>query len=118
MANDDIFDSSIRSAGDLAGVFEYDGETGCFYLYETKGDEGRKVVGSIHVLSGEPDFAEADVSVRWEPAENKVGLFIRGVLWAVFDSHRMKYGGNYKAGSSPSVPSETARAFDRNDPAT
>lgn len=31
MTNEEMFDSSTRSKGDLAGVFEYDGETGYFY---------------------------------------------------------------------------------------
>ena len=38
----DIFDSSIRRAGNLAGVFEYDGENAYFYLYdETREDDQR-----------------------------------------------------------------------------
>ena len=28
----EMFVSAIRSSGDLAGIFEYDGETGWFYL--------------------------------------------------------------------------------------
>jgi len=102
-----IFDSALRSAGDMAGVFEYDGETGYFYLYDTRADQGHKVIDSIHVLSGRPDFTEADVTVRWDVSDGKVGLFICNALWAVFDSsHGTKYGGNYKAGKRPSLPPE------------
>lgn len=109
---DEIFESAVRSAGDIAGVFEYDGETGYFYLYATGGDARRKVLDSIHILSGDPDFAEADVSVRWDSGEGKVGLFIRGVLWAAFDCGRhSKYGGSYKRGGMPSLPPGTESGF-------
>lgn len=112
MASDEIFESAVRSAGDLAGVFEYDGDTGFFYLYETAASEGHKVLESIRIISGEPDFGEADIAIRWDSEEQKVGLFIKGALWAVFDGkHRAKYGGNYRVGASPSLPPESQRGF-------
>jgi hypothetical protein len=112
MATHEIFDSSLRKAGDLAGVFEYDGETAYFYLYATEGEHGTKVLDSIHVLSGEPDFTERDIAIRWDLGEQKVGLFIRNVLWAVFDSdHRRKYGGDYRPGARPTVPPEAESGF-------
>ncbi len=40
MTTEEIFDSCVREKGDLAGVFEYDGEAGYFYLYETKRGQG------------------------------------------------------------------------------
>lgn len=109
--SDEIFDSSVRSAGDLAGVFEYDGETGYFYLYETEEGEGHKVLGAIHVLSGDPDFVEVDVSIRWDSVSRRVGLFIRDVLWAVFDDCREQYGGRYRPGARPALPSEATAWF-------
>lgn len=108
--SDEIFDSSVRSAGDLAGVFEYDGETGYFYLYQTEGGKDHKVLGSIRVLSGEPDFGDVDIAIRWDPANRRVGLFIRGVLWAAFDDCRERYGGNYRPGV-PSPLGTEARAW-------
>lgn len=112
MQTNEIFDSCARSAGDFAGVFEYDGETGYFYLYETSGDEGQKVRDSIHILSGALNFGEADISIRWDREEQKVGWFIKGVLWAVFDAqHHTKYGGSYQPGAKPSLPSESLVGF-------
>ncbi|WP_437294750.1 DUF2251 domain-containing protein [Sorangium sp. So ce426] len=103
---DEIFDSAVRPAGDLAGVFEYDGDTGYFYLYATGEGTGQKVLDAIHVLSGMPDFGETDISIRWDSEEQKVGLFIKGILWAVYDcARRAKYGGAYKSGGKPSLPS-------------
>jgi len=102
---DEIFESATRSTGDLAGVFEHDGETCYFYLYATGGNVGKKVLDAIHVASGELDFAEADIIVRWAANEQRVGLLIKGVLWAVFDcGHRTKHGGSYRLGGKPSLP--------------
>ena len=112
MGLDEMFGSSVRAAGDLAGVFEYDGETGYFYLYETEGGEGHKVLGSIHVLSGKPDFSEEDVAIQWDSANRRVGLFIRDVLWAVFDESRTQYGGSYRPGATPQLPSDARTWFD------
>lgn len=107
-----MFESCVRTAGDLAGVFEYDSGTAYFYLYETRSERGKKVLDSIHILSGQGDFAEADVSVRWDQREEKVGLFIRDVLWAAFDGvRRAKYGGGYQAGTTPSLPAEARSGF-------
>lgn len=109
----DLFDSSARSRGDLAGVFEYDGETGYFYLYEVTGGAGKKVLDAIRVVSGQADFEESDLSVRWNASEDKVGLFIHGALWAMFDARlRQKHGGGYKVGGTPSLPPELAASFE------
>lgn len=113
MAKDEMFDSAIRSAGDRAGIFEYDGETAYFYLYETNGSHCQKVIAAIRVLSGTPDFEEGDVSIRWEDDESKVGLFIRGQLWAAFDAQTHgKYGGNYRLDAEADIPSEIGAAFE------
>ena len=112
MANNEIFHSGVRSRGDLAGVFEYDGETGYFYLYDTGKQRGHKILDAIHVISGELDFTDADVVIRWDRPEQKVGLFIRGKLWAAFDGrHRLKYGGNYRFGAQPNLPPEETQNF-------
>jgi hypothetical protein len=107
----EVFEAVARSAGDLAGVYEFDGETGYFYLYQT-GSNANKVLASIHVLSGAPDFTEADVEIRWDRENEKVGLFIREELWAVFDARdQTSYGGDYKRGTLPQVPSSVMHGF-------
>src|SRR5436309_3053699 len=113
MAANEMFDSALRSTRDLAGVFEYDGEVGYFYLYEEQGDKDRKIRAAIRVLTGMPDFDEGDIAIRWDAAENKVGLFIRRQIWAAFDAKTgTKYGGNYRAGAEPDVPPEITYAFE------
>lgn len=112
MGTDEIFEGCVRSAGDRAGVFEYDGETSSFYLYDETRDADGRIVDSIHVCSGQPDFSGSSVSIRWDAAEERVGLFIRGVVWAVFDVQRgTKYAGDYARRSAPSLPPEVAAAF-------
>jgi hypothetical protein len=107
----EMFASARRSAGDLAGVFEYDGETAYFYLYRA-GNEGNRVLASIHVLSGLPDFQESDVEVRWNGREENVGLFIRGELWAVFNGDtQAKHGGDYHPGTHPELPAVARLGF-------
>jgi hypothetical protein len=59
MQKKEILKNATRSAGDLAGVFEFDEDTSYFYLYNTSGDAGQKVLGAIHIMSGTPDFDAA-----------------------------------------------------------
>ncbi len=113
MAIDEMFDSLARSKGDLAGIFEYDGEAGYFYLYECRGNAGKKVVGAIRIVSGTADFKQTELAVRWDGVERRVGLFICGQLCAVFDTDSgAKYGGNYRKGVQANIPSEMLTAFE------
>jgi hypothetical protein len=101
----DVWASAVRSSGDLAGVFEHDGETGYFYLYDLDRSDGHKIVDAIHILSQSADFSESEISIRWDRAEQRVGFFIRDTLWAVFNVSRMtKHGGNYRAEGRPTIP--------------
>jgi hypothetical protein len=109
---EEIFESCVRRSGDLAGVFEFDGETSYFYLYSTKDRGGEKVLSAIHILTGPPDFTDSDVSVRWDERESKVGLFIRGTLWAMFDlSTGAKDGGGYAPQGRPQLPEGASAGF-------
>jgi len=113
MPTDEMFDSQLRSIGDLAGVFEFDGDVAYFYLYNTTQPEKKKVLGTIRVLAGTPDFEEEDVAICWDKTESKVGLRIRDKLWAVFDADTgAAYGGNYERGSEAKVPPPIAACFE------
>ena len=102
----EMFDSTVRSSGDLAGVFEYADGAGYFYLYEISESQEDKVVDFIQVNSRIADFDESDIAIVWDGAEERVGLFIRDVLWAVFDVvTERKYGGNYERDGEPEIPS-------------
>ncbi|HZC95933.1 MAG TPA: DUF2251 domain-containing protein [Bradyrhizobium sp.] len=101
----EIFADLVRSSGDLAGVFEYDGEAGYFYLYRTKGTDGAKIIDALHVVSGQIDFTRNDVSIQWDDSETKVALSIKKAVWAVFDCiSGQKFAGNYGIGERPGIP--------------
>ncbi|MBZ9741283.1 MULTISPECIES: hypothetical protein [unclassified Mesorhizobium] len=98
----DVFDSAIRTKGDLAGVFEYDdagdpqNATAYFYLYRAQGDEPGAIVDTIHIQSGAWAISRSDIAVRWDKDERRVGLFVFGALSAAFDTEAgTKHGGGY-----------------------
>lgn len=107
----DIFKSAVRSAGDLAGVLECDEDAAWFYLYDQLRDEGG-ILGAIQICAGSVDVGAPHLLVRWDETEERVGLFIRGELWAVFDARDgSRAGGNYLPGTMPSIPSGLSRGF-------
>jgi hypothetical protein len=113
MASDEMFDSQLRSAGDLAGVFEFDGDAAYFYLYEMAERQGQKILSAIRIVVGTPDFKQEDVAVCWDENEGRVGLLIRDKLWAAFDTiTRAGYGGNYHPGRRAEIPAEIAASFE------
>jgi hypothetical protein len=112
---DTMFDSAVRSDGDFAGVFEFDGETGYFYLYKVSNTQSNKILGAILITSSPPSFTESDIAVQWDVEERRVGLLIAGVLWAVFDTYDgAKFGGDFLSNTSPSVPQEVKKTFKLN----
>ncbi len=90
----EIFESSVRSFGDLAGVFEYDGEDSCFFLFDLTKDKGKQCSGVIGVKSANADLGTSDISIKWSRSEEIVGLYIGGRLWAAFDQNGTKFGSN------------------------
>ncbi|MDX8526967.1 hypothetical protein RFM68_20910 [Mesorhizobium sp. MSK_1335] len=107
----DIFDSAIRTKGDLAGVFEYEeideakSATAYFYLHRVEGETAGSVLGAIPVRSGQWAITEADVAVRWDSNEQRVGLFVFGTLVAAFDAITgVKYGGRYGKDFNAEIP--------------
>lgn len=115
MHSKDMFFSAVQDYGDLAGVFEYDGITGFFYLYKTKGAMNNKVVAAIHVATGNLDFKQEDIDIKWDASDKYVGLFIRRKLWAVFNGETCEmHGGTYRPNSQPLIPVDIALAFNNN----
>lgn len=107
----DVFESAIRAKGDLAGVFEYDeaedrqSATAYFYLCRIQDAEVGPITGVIHIRSGPWAITEADIVVRWDKDERRVGLFLFGTLWAAFDSATgKKHGGGYGKDIQPDIP--------------
>lgn len=107
---EEMFVSAVRSSEDLAGVFEHDGDTGYFYLYDQSRPVSQRVKCAIHILSGRPDFTENDVKVCWSSDEKIVGLFVRGRLWAAFRGTE-KYGGDYRTEGRADIPESVVASF-------
>ncbi|QKD04530.1 hypothetical protein [Mesorhizobium loti] len=107
----DVFDSAIRTKGDLAGVFEYDeagdpqNATAYFYLYRAQGSVPGSVVDAIHIRSGTWAISGSDIAVRWDKDERRVGLFVFGSLSAAFDTEAgTKHGGGYGKDFHADIP--------------
>jgi len=103
----DVFDSTVRTKGDLAGFFEYEEEnepqnaTAYFYLYELDGS----IIGAIHVRSGAWSITESDIAVKWDKDEQRVGLFVFGVLTAAFEAETgARYGGRHGQDFNAEIP--------------
>lgn len=108
---EDIFESAVRSAGDIAGVFEFDGETSYFYLWQTDTANKKHILGAIHICSEAPNFESSDIAIKWDRDEEKVGLFIKDSLWAVFGDAGQKFGGNYNSEREPNIPELIRASF-------
>lgn len=104
----DVFDSAIRAKGDIAGVFEYDGArdpqnaSAYFYLYRADGKEADSIIDVLHIRSGAWPITKADIAVKWDKSERRVGLFVFGKLAAAFDietgkKHDGGYGRDFQA---------------------
>ncbi|RWC30853.1 hypothetical protein [Mesorhizobium sp.] len=107
----DVFDSAVRTKGDLAGVFEYSeaGDpqtaTAYFYLYRAQGNAPGSVVDAIHMRSGAWAISAPDIAIRWDKRERRVGLFIFGALSAAFDTEAgTKHGGGYGKDFHADIP--------------
>ncbi|MFB9985157.1 hypothetical protein ACFSQQ_08695 [Mesorhizobium kowhaii] len=107
----DLFDSAVRTKGDLAGVFEYDqagdqqNATAYFYLCEMQSKTVGPIIGTIHIRSGAWPITEADITVKWDKGERRVGLFIYGQLAAAFDIEAgTKHGGGYGRDFHADIP--------------
>jgi len=80
-----IFVSNVRYGGDLAGVFEQEGPSAYFYLYDLTRAEGDKAVRQLRIGYLPPDLQEEEVDVQWDDDQTIVALFIRKKLRAAFD---------------------------------
>lgn len=107
----EIFDSAARTAGDLVGIFECNSSGGYFYLFDLTQERGQQARAAIRVNSGDAGIQASDVSVRWNAAQDTVGLYIGDKLWAAFDQHGRKYGGDYDGFQSPGVPRSIVDRF-------
>jgi hypothetical protein len=106
------FESAVRSKGDYGGVYEYADDVAYFYLYHLNSESGSKIKDGVQLFQGENTLVDGDVRVVWNGVEDKVGLEIKGKIWAVFDiGENKKYGGNCDLASTPEIPPLIAAEF-------
>ena len=79
----EVFESSTRAAGDLAGVFEHDGETGYFYLCVMR--PSQHIVDAIQVVQGDIALEPHSIGIVWSEDESQVSLHLLGEEWARFE---------------------------------
>jgi hypothetical protein len=109
-----VFYSAVRSAGDLAGVFECDDEVGYFYLYGIDPKVGDRVIDSIRISAGSPTFKQDDVKIEWFDDESLVALRIKGVVCGLFDCVKnTKFGGDYAEEKALALPADLLRRLAR-----
>src|ERR1041385_611461 len=104
MPKRELFESATSHDGHFAGVFEDAGSVAYFYLCQLADGADGRILDHIHMYTGNVGLRESDVNIRWDGKGEKVGLFIRGELWALFDcATREKSGGDFVAGAIPDV---------------
>ena len=116
MADFEIYESAVRSREDLGAFFEHDGDTGYFYLMEdphrvSENEDESRIIAHIWILNGKPDFGQDDVAVEWDRTERRVGVFIKGQLWAAFDQFGGRYGGRYRPDEEPAISDDIVEEF-------
>jgi len=107
----DIFESAIRTSGDLAVVFECDHDGGYFYLFDLTKEKGQEARAVIEVSERSVVLDRSDISVNWNASEDIAGLRIDGELWAAFDLHGRAYGGSFGKQNVPRIPPEVIGRF-------
>lgn len=102
----ELFIDATRNEGDFAGVFEYDGEVGYFYLFRLpEGESGGQIDGAIEIVRGDLTFAADEIEVRWSAERDRVALFVEGTLWALFNlKSGISYGQRHSKLLASNVP--------------
>jgi hypothetical protein len=104
---EEMFASSVRSSGDLAGVFEFDRDAGHLYLCRVGPGTDPRILEAICVSVGDPEYGDKDVVVRWSGDEKIVYVMIAGQIRAAFDCDtREHFGGMDRSGARLPVSAE------------
>lgn len=81
----DVYESATDDLGRFGAVFERDDETAYFYLLDMRKQEGNRIVSAFNTKAVTDLPADTPVSIRWSSSVAAVGLFVDGVLSAIFD---------------------------------
>jgi hypothetical protein len=82
----EYFESSLRLAGDYAGVFECDGETSYFYLDRADANGGQKIVRALNVELKASQLIDRQLTVVWSESQSTVFLKVDDEVVAALSS--------------------------------
>ncbi len=86
----DAYCSSIRSAGDLGGVFEGDDETNYFYLYRIPPTGKPKILKAMQIEVHHKKFQTDAVEIIWSADENIMSLRINKDVVATYNCEEVE----------------------------
>jgi hypothetical protein len=85
----EMYHSSIRSAGDLGGVFESDSETNYFYLCKIAPNGHPTILNSIQVNLNNRVIEGREIDIVWSLDETVLGLKVQERILCAFDCHNL-----------------------------
>lgn len=102
----------VTASGTYGAVFESTKDGAMYYLLEMQKGSEPKIVTYIPIWTGARPAGIRDLKILPSSDDSVLGLFIDDVLWAAFDTVRMKRsGGHYRQGSSAAVSPEICEKF-------
>jgi hypothetical protein len=111
MSPREIHKSSLSELG-VGAVFETEDGVGFFYLYDDRRKVGAKIVAALRVCDQGHGLSDVEIDLVWDSSDTKVGLEIRGELWAVFNTKTMKgFHTPYRRGKAPQLGKEVLKGF-------
>ena len=106
-----IYKSSLGPEG-VGAFFEEEEGVGWFYLFDDRREETKKIVTALKICSRGHGLKGKDLKLVWDKTGIKVGLQIRGEVWAVFDTRTLKsHSSRYTPDGEPGLPPRAVKGF-------
>jgi hypothetical protein len=106
-----LYKSSLGPEG-VGAFFEVEDGVGWFYLYDDNRAKTQKIATALKVCSPGHGLKGKDIKLVWDKSGVKVGLQLRGSVWAVFDAKtRKSYCSHYTPHGKPSLPLGAVKGF-------
>jgi hypothetical protein len=81
----EIYDSSIRPCGDIAGVFEFDGVVSYFYICNVNSSGDPTIRNSVLVDVDRRQISTSQIKIVWASDYTIVGLKILSEYYEAFE---------------------------------
>ncbi|HEX7900377.1 MAG TPA: hypothetical protein VF950_21595 [Planctomycetota bacterium] len=106
-----MYKSSLGPKG-VGAFLEEEGGVVWFYLFDDHREESKKIVTALKVCSRGHGLKSKDFHLVWDKTGTRVGLQIRGELWAVFDTKKLKSRySSYEPDGAPDLPPGAVKGF-------